>query len=148
MDQAQAPLRTARMIATALPAGVVLFWIVGWIITKGGAAGIIGEAFARDTILWIWSAVALLGFAGALFFRGRAVQVAEAAAGRPPSPATAGEVQATLIVAWALLEAPALLSGVFFLLFALTPILWAAVPVYLMGVAVTFPRAEWFPGAE
>ncbi len=48
----------------------------------------------------------------------------------------------------ALLEAPALLSGVFFLLFALMPILWAAVPVYLLGVAVTFPRAEWFPGAE
>ncbi len=148
MDPTQASLRTARMIAAALPIGVVLFWIVGWVVTKGGTLGVAPQALAGDLALWIWSAAALLGFAGALFFRGRAVQVAEAAAGRPPSPATAGEVQATLIVAWALLEAPALLSGVFFLLFALTPILWAAVPVYLMGVAITFPRAEWFPGAE
>ncbi len=148
MDQSQAALRTARLIAAALPTGVVLFWIVGWVVTKRGTLGVAPQALAHDPALWIWSAAALAGFVGALFFRGRAVQVAEAAAGRPPSPATALQVQGNLIIAWALLEAPALLSGVFFILLATTPILWGAVPVYLVGVAVTFPRTEWFPGAE
>ncbi len=148
MDRTQASLRTARMIAASLPTGVVLLWVVAWVVTKGGTAALAPQALAHETALWIWSAVALPGFAGALFFRGRAVQVAEAAAGQPPSPATAGEVQTNLIVAWALLEAPALLSGMFFLLLATTSVLSAAVPVYLVGVAVTFPRAEWFPGAS
>ncbi len=147
MDQARASLRTARVIAGALPTGVVLFWIVGWIVTKGGTVGVAPEALDHDPALWLWSAAALAGFAGALFFRGRALQVVEAAAGRPPSPATAAQVQGNLLVAWALLELPALLSGVFFLLLATSSILWGAVPVYLIGVAVTFPRPEWFPGA-
>ena len=91
--------------------------------------------------------MALGGFLAALVFRGRAV---DAAAGRRPPGGrsdvvgSAAQVQAQLIIAWALLEGPALLAGVLFMLLASQPLLSAAAVVYGIGVAMTFPRAEWF----
>jgi hypothetical protein len=41
-------------------------------------------------------------------------------------------------------EAPAILAGVFFFLSGAVRILFAAAPVFAVGMAVTFPRAEWF----
>ncbi len=147
MDQAKAALRMARIIAASLPTGVALFWAVAWVVTKSGSVGVAPQALGADPALWLWSAVALAGFAGALLFRGRASEIAERAASRPWSAQSAAQVQTNLLVAWALLEAPALLSGVFFLLLATPRLLWGAVPVYLLGVAVTFPRPEWFGAA-
>ena len=104
MDQAQTALRTARVIAAALPAGVTLFWIVGSVVTKEGSNGVAPGLLPGDVALWIWSATALLGFAGALFFRGRAVQVAESAPGQAPSAGMLAQVQRNLLIAWALLR--------------------------------------------
>lgn len=52
-------------------------------------------------------------------------------------------MQTNLVIAWILLEGPALLSVVFIFL-TMEQALWTAVPLYLAGVILTFPRAEWF----
>lgn len=142
----QPSLRTARIIAGALPGGVVLFWIVGWVITGGGQAGTVLEALSPEQAFWLWVVAALVGFSGALFFRNRALRVVEGFArdGEGPAIEMVGAVQTNLIIAWTLLEGPALLSGVFFVLLAMKQVLWIAVPLYLVGVILTFPRVEWF----
>lgn len=147
VDQPQEPgFETARIIAAALAGGVVLFWIVTWVLTGGGQEGIAPEVLSPQLALWILLGALALGFAAALVFRGRAVALAEGSGGVDPRSASgsAGPVQTNLIISWALLEAPALLSAVFFLLLAENLLLWVAVPVYALGVVLTFPRAEWF----
>lgn len=135
MNQATQPtLQSARIIALSLASGVFLFWGVGWVLTSGGQVGTAPDSLPAGLAFWIWAAIALPGFVMALVFRSRAQQ----------SSGGASEVQKNLIIAWALLEGPALASGVFFLLLAAQPILLAAVPTYLLGVVLTFPRAAWF----
>lgn len=148
MEQSQVALRTARMIAAAMPAGVVLFWAIGWFLTNGGETGLSPRAFSPGAALYIWAAAALAGVAGSLAFRGRALRAIEGDAARPPSPATLGQVQGSLVIAWALVEAPALLAGVFFLLVGTKPLLLGAAAVYLLGLVRTFPRAEWFGAGD
>ncbi|HEX7118411.1 MAG TPA: hypothetical protein VF212_06465 [Longimicrobiales bacterium] len=147
MQQSTQPhLRDARIVAGSLAAGVALFWIVGWLKTSGGEVGIAPDAVTAELAFWIWAGAAILGFAAALAFRGRALRIVERSTGEESGPPI-GElraVQTNLVISWALLEGPALLSAVFYLLTASERILWAAVPVYAIGVAVTFPRAEWF----
>jgi F0F1-type ATP synthase membrane subunit c/vacuolar-type H+-ATPase subunit K len=136
------------MLAAAMPVGVVLFWAVGWLLTNGGETGLSPRAFSPAAALYIWAAAALAGFAGALMFRGRALRALEGGAARPPSPTTLGQVQGNLLIAWALVEAPALLAGVFFLLAGAKPLLLGAAAVYLLGLVRTFPRAEWFGAGD
>lgn len=145
--QVQPGYRVARLIASALPGGVFVMWVVGWVITGGGETGVSPEAFPADVAFWVWAGLALACLAGALAFRGRALGIAERArreADGAYPPEALGEVQTNLVIAWALLEGPAILSGVLFVLLAEPRILWTAVPVYLLGIAATFPRAEWF----
>lgn len=139
-------LRVARIIAASLPAGVAAFWAVAWVLTNGGAAPYSPEAIDAALAFRIWAVVALAGFAGALYFRGRALAVVESV-GRDDRAALvghAGAVQSNLIIAWALLEAPALFAGVVFLLLGDRHVLLAALPLYLIGLGATYPRAEWF----
>jgi hypothetical protein len=110
---------------------VVAFWGVAWFITRGGAGGTAPDALAPATALAIWAVTALSGFVVALLLRRRAIE-------------TEGGVHANLVVAWALLEGPALLAGAFLLVLGDTRLLWAAAPVYLVGFVLTFPRAAWF----
>lgn len=158
MTESQAsPLLTARIIAFSLAIGVVIFWVVTWVVTEGGTEGIAAGALDPQLALWIWAAVAIPGFIGALVFRGKAVEASPAGGPGRRSPAGAaresghgaadsatGRVQQYLIIAWALLEGPALLSGIFFMLVASIQLLVAAVLLYLVGVLMTLPRAEWF----
>ena len=147
MERAQSPYAVSRVVAGALPAGVVALWVVGWILTGGGREGMSPEALPPTLALWGWAAVAMGGFAGALAFRGRALHEARALRGQAAEearPEVARRVLTSLIVAWALLEGPALLSGILFVLLGAAQILVLAVPFYLVGVALTFPRREWF----
>src|SRR5688500_3018336 len=102
MREAEASFKTARMIAIALATGVVMFWLVAWLLTDGGRTPISPDAFDASLGFWVWAA-ALAGLFGALSFRRKALQSVDA-------------VQPNLIIAWALLEGPALLAGVAFLL--------------------------------
>ncbi len=143
----QVSYRVARVIAAALPMGVLLFWAVSWFLTRGGRTAILPTApFPAGTAFWIWGATAVAGFAAALFLRGRVMQATEQATrmgGRLTSE-TIGQNQVQLMIAWALLELPALIAGVFFLLLATRDLLWSAALFYLLGVALTFPRPEWY----
>jgi hypothetical protein len=142
---------TARMIAMSMMMGVAMLWIVGWVVTQGGQSPRSPTtALTPRLATYIWAALAVGTFAIALMMRSRAVAIAEEArreGGVSGAAARAGEVQASLIAAWALIEAPALFAGVMFLLLGAPMLLMYAAPIYLLGVALTFPRAEWF-GAD
>ena|SRR5690606_14780751 len=145
---APANIVVGRILASALASGVLVFWVVGWVLTGGGAAGIAPEALPPRVALLVWAAVAVPSFGAALVFRGRALRVTERPAGGSGDDAAerAAHVQTNLVIAWALLESAALLAGTLFLLIGTRELLLAAVPVYLLGVAVTFPRADWYAG--
>jgi hypothetical protein len=139
-------LLMARILAASLAMGAVVFWIVGMVVTGGGGEGISPAIAPTGLALAILLVAFAVGTAGALVFRGRAAGIGENA-DRLDRAMTAQEmaaVQSNLVVSWALIEAPALFSGVFFLLLGEIVILGLAVPIYAAGVALTFPRAEWF----
>lgn len=137
-------LRAARLIASSLPLGALAFWAIAWVMTDGGARGRAEGAVDPVLAFWLWAGLALAGLAVALVLRGRAVTIAEesARAGEPGS--RAGAVQSVLIIAWALLEAQALLAGVLLLALGLEQLVLYAALVYGVGLALTFPRAEWW----
>lgn len=143
MDERQLALRNARVIALALPVGVVLFWAIAWFLTKYGQQGLSPGLLRADIATWVWAAAALAGFLGAYLFLGRALQGSDDTAAGPVA-GSASRVLTNLIVGWALLEAQALLAGVLFLLLATNGLLLAAACVYLLGMELTFPRAQWF----
>ena len=86
------------------------------------------------------------GFIGALVFRGRAASVAESAgrSGAALDMEGRSRVTTNVIVAAALLEAPALFAGVMQFVSGHVALIPYAALVYLVGVALTFPRAEWY----
>lgn len=127
----QGSFQVARVIAASLGFGVAAFWGVAWFITGSRGGGTAPNALTPEAALAIWAATALSGFVVAMLMRRRAIENRDG-------------VQANLVVAWALLEGPALLGGAFFLVLADARLLWAAAPVYLVGFVLTFPRAAWF----
>jgi hypothetical protein len=138
-------LRTARILALAMPLGVLSLWAVAWYLTSTGSAPLSPGSVDARTAAYAWTGLAVAGLAGALFFRNRAVGAIESA--RPEdrgTPAVLGQVNSFLIIAWALLEAPGLLAGIIYLLLGLDAVLLYALPIYLVGLALTFPRAEWY----
>lgn len=141
----QQTLRSARAIAGSLAAGVVLFWIVAWMSTRGVQPESVPESSLLEHASWLWLVVAFLGFSGALFFRNRALRVVEdfLRDGEGPTNEMVVAVQRNLSIAWMLLEGPALLSGVLYLI-AMIQVLSIAAPLYFIGFVLTFPRAEWF----
>lgn len=131
----QDPFQITRLIVLVLAGGVFMFWLVAWVLTDGGAAGLQPDVLAGSLALVVWAAVALPAFGGALYFgRRAAIEGAQA--------------QTFTIVAHALLEGPALLGGVFFLLLGTTPVVWVALPVYVLGLALTWPSPDWFTDAR
>ncbi len=152
-----------------LAGGVFVFWLIAWVLTGGGANGLRPDVLAGSLALVVWAAVALPALAGALYFRTRAAEPllpgsAEEGRGEGREAGRAGgsaedgaeeaggsasrSAQTHTIVAHALLEGPALLGGIFFLLLGTTPVVWVALPVYVLGLALTWPRAEWFTDAR
>lgn len=141
----------SRVIAGSLALGAAIFWIVGWLVTGGGREGLSPGVISSDVALWIVVGALAVGLAGALFFRGRALAPIEDAARshRALGKEEVGALSTNLMIAWTLIEAPALVSGMLFLLTGELQILAVAVPVWAAGIALTFPRAEWFgPGAR
>jgi hypothetical protein len=144
-----------RLIAGGLVAGVGVFWAVAWVMTDGGTVGMTPDALPGLTPLLVWAVVAVPGFGGALHFRNRAA----AAAARHPStptkgtprelappvtPGTPQAAQGNTIVAHAMLEGPALLGGVLFILSAAATLTWVVLPLYALGALLAWPRREWF----
>lgn len=156
-DRSSQPrLLVARIIAGSLFGGPVLLWIVGWWLlsaTRGGdplSAGGLGAV-----ALWIWAGVALPAFVAGFVFRHRALAVVEAEArsgGPVDDPRLAADalkrIQTSLLVAWALFEGPALLSGVLFLLDGDPVLVLGGAALLVLGFAATFPRRAWYEPFE
>lgn len=149
---AERRLQTARVLAVALAAGPVLLWIVAYVVVTARGGGLAASApLTTGAALSAWGVAAVLGFGGALLLRSRARARARAArrSGDPEEVARASDrVQALLLLAWALLEGPAVLAGAFYLMLGDAQLIVAAVPVLAFGVLLTFPRPEWFPEAR
>ncbi|HSJ27933.1 MAG TPA: hypothetical protein VLB67_06955 [Acidimicrobiia bacterium] len=141
-------LRTARIIAGSLAAGPVILWVVAWVVTGGGNRPVGGDPTLSPGLgFWIWAVVALVGYAAALVLRQKALDRVErrhrSEVGAGPDTGSS-DVHTYLLVAWALLEGPAILSGVLYLLIASNRLLLTAVPIHAIGVLMTFPRPEWY----
>jgi len=137
-------LQVARLIAASMLLGLILFWIIGFTMGRSSAAPTAQPGISEKLFLEVWAALAIAAFAGAVYFRGRAIAFADRALGVFTTSADIARVQTNLVVAWALLEGPALLSGVALYMFGYDRVVLAALPVYLVGFALTFPRAGWF----
>ena len=142
-------LLTARILAVALAAGPVLMWIISWFVLRASGGGLASDApLTPGAAMSAWGIAAVLGFGVALLLRSRAQEAAREALGasgvEEAAPAQ-DRVQVLLVLAWALLEAPAVLAGAFYLMLGDTDLIVAAAPVLAFGVLLTFPRPEWFP---
>lgn len=138
--------RQARVVVGALMTGVVLFYavILGYVAFFGvePTAPGISPALA----LTIWAVVAVGTFPMALLFRNRAAALSDELrrSDRAPEPTELGNVNSNAIVAAALLEGPALLAGAMTFMTGDTRLLVYGGLVFLIGMVVAFPRAEWY----
>ena len=139
---------TARLIALSMVMGVAMMWLVAWFVTQGDTGPRdSGVGISPRLGFLIWAALAVGTFGAMMMFRGRAlamVDEARRAGGAAEVAARGGPIQTLLIICFALIEAPALFAGVMLILTGSTTLLLYAAPIYLLGVALTFPRAEWF----
>lgn len=152
-EDRQSYFRTARIIASALTAGPALFWVVAWLMVEQFGQGILppGSLLTPGLAAWIWLGIALPAFVVGVIIRQQVVDLVENSRGVGDSKAAVevlGELQAKLLVAWALFEGTALLSGVFFLLFAVADFVWGGVVVLGIGMFMSFPRREWYDPFE
>lgn len=147
MDQStDAAISAIRIVAAAMPFGALCLWGVALIVTQGGKEGLASEAMPASLALVVWAVVALAGFGGSLFFKARALAMIGRARREEGGTDATARPLGLLIVSAALLEAPALLAGVLFLLVAEKELLWLAAGVYAVGLVMTFPRREWLAG--
>ena len=137
-------LKTDRTIALAMPFGVLSFWVVSLALRSAQEPGpILG--LDPGVVVNLVLGLMLAALVTALMLRVRAVAEGEVVRREGAhEPARLAGLRSKLIVSWALLEAPALLAGVVHFLSGVEPVLWWVGPVYLIGVALTFPRAEWY----
>lgn len=141
----QASVTVARLIAFSILASTLVFWAIVWFISEGGAKTGTTATVSQNAVLGIWGVLALAGFAGALFMQRQAVSIGDEARSRGETPASkAGIIQARLIVAWALLEGVAVLAGIALWLWGYRMPILVCIPVLFIGMALSFPRPEWF----
>lgn len=138
-DQA---LRVSRILGISLLFGVLLFAGVVYVLTGSGSVVDGGEGDWRFLIKAWYGVAAVLVVGWYLLWR-KATCHTESPVSRP---ATGGpeRVIRLLIIAWAMLEGAALLGVTVALLTGQRSMLVAAVVLMLVGMGVSFPRAEWF----
>jgi hypothetical protein len=95
----------------------------------------------------LWGLAAVIGFGGSLLLLRRAEAAARRASEERAVRRATERIQAFLLVAWALLEGPAVLAGAFYLILGDSTLVAAAASVLAFGLALTFPRRAWFPTA-
>ncbi|HUP89164.1 MAG TPA: hypothetical protein VM100_07440 [Longimicrobiales bacterium] len=130
--QPQNPFMTARILATAMITGVVMFGVVGFIVDRPAPTHL---AVSDTTAVIAYAVIALGALTAAFLIQRSAVEQTTQAA-----------VMQRLVIAWALLEFPALLAVVCSLVYGVRTILPGAALIYFAGMFKTFPRAEWFSG--
>lgn len=141
--------RQAVIIFFALTAGVgtlagIALVLSGSEVLPMGTEGLPG----RRLLLWIWLAVAVsAGLTAISFWRARVDRVlsTEPSDDAPGGPAgRARRLLVALIACWALVEAPALLAIVLFLLTGDWLLFGLGVGFAVVGFGVTAPKTKWF----
>jgi hypothetical protein len=143
----QPPQRMSLLIWASLLSGVLFFVAFAWFVTDGGASAEPESLLGSVQLdLAVWGMLAVGGFFGSLHFRRQGVEAVEAARreGATYDDLPLGTLQTQLIVAWALLEGPALFGGVIFMVTGNTTLLAAALGVFLAGMIAAAPRRDWF----
>jgi len=135
--------RTTVVVHIALALGPTLFGAVVWWLSRQGAvpAMALPEATA---LVYAWLAAMTGATLGAVRMWSARVEPLEAelALGRTATPPES--VLALLLPVWAVIEAPALLGIILFMLTG-APLLLVAALLYLWtGFWLTRPRPEWF----
>lgn len=140
------PLLTARIIYGSLIAGVVMFTVVAGVMTGWGADPMFAEQPALGLFSAVWVALALGSIPLVLLFRGRAERAAGIdqpyqEAGSTPDP---GAVQTPLVVAWAVVEGPALFGVIAFMMYGSAELLLGTLAAAAIGWGLGFPRRAYF----
>lgn len=140
-----AGLRSARIIAAAMIAGVTLFALVAWFLVQTG--GPMSDPAATGILGSIWPLVAVAAAAAAMvIWRTRIAPLI----GRVPDRAEPGAarhdaaLQVSLVIHWALMEGPAVFGIAVYLLTGSLVAYAGGLLLVWLGVGLTFPRPHWF----
>ena len=126
------PLLNARIVAAGMMTGVVVLWLsVGFVLKRPTTALPVSETVAAVG----YAVIALAAMTAAFVIQRNAVDQTSQAA-----------VYQRLVIAWTLLEVPAIFAGVCSLVFGARTLLAGAALIYFAGMFKTFPRADWFAG--
>ncbi|MDX1622681.1 MAG: hypothetical protein R3199_01715 [Gemmatimonadota bacterium] len=138
----------ARIVALALAAGALVTAGVAVALVDGGPIADLGPGTDRLLLLG-WAGVTL-GCAAAwyaLWRRAKDLGTSTAGLrrvhgdGEAPGP---GRAFGSLVAAWAVLEASAVLGAVVYMMTARGAALAGGLLVMALGMALSFPRSEWF----
>lgn len=130
--------RTAWIILGSMVAGVAALAVVAGVVRR--------EAASPLPWLAIWVLIGPLSVVLAKVLLSRQIERAPRAGadGGTTGPAPPAAVLTAHVVAWALIEGPALLGGVAYLLGAPATVLVAALVTAAIGFAITAPKREAF----
>lgn len=140
-------LRSAQIIAGLLFLAPVVFWIVGWWILRQGNGAPTGASLAPDDAIVLLIGIALATLSASVLFRRSAipsVDTDERIGRRSEAPRALADLHRNLTFAWVSVEAPALLSGLFFVRHGTTDFVLVGAVVLVIGAYLTFPRRAWY----
>ena len=138
-------IKTARIVCGALVAGVLLYAGVAWYVRWTGAVASV-EPDTANLLGQVFVAVMLIGVLGWMVIWSRARVPTPSTVARPEVELSRGPggVVSRLIAAYAFLEAVGLVGVTVFLLTGRIGVLATALAVVALGVALSYPREEWF----
>lgn len=138
-------IKTARIVCGALAAGVLLYAGVAWYLRWTGAVATV-EPDTANLLGQVFVAVMLIGVLGWMVIWSRARVPTPSTVARPEVELSRGPggVVSRLIAAYAFLEAVGLVGATVYLLTGRVGVLATALAVVALGVALSYPREEWF----
>ncbi len=129
----------------AMFGGLVLFWVVVVLLLRSGVVVVPAAGLASPAVaLLIGAVLGLIACVGAVVARAKVLRAAEGARREGWPPEASGRILTLLVIGWAMVEGPGLFSAALLLVLGDIRILWAAVPLCVVGMVLTAPRAEWF----
>lgn len=145
MDGGRA-LHVARVVAGALTGGVLIYAGVAWYLVRSGAMAPLGHGPA-ELVKQVWIVIMFACVIGWMVLWGRARHAAASAAAHvevvEETEGPEGLLR-ILIGGYALLEAVGLLGVTTYLLTGSLSALIPALAIVLLGIGLSYPRAEWF----
>lgn len=149
-DPAAAEHRTALLVFLFIAAGLAALALFAAVLSGTGTLPLrTGSPIDAGLVLWIWIALAVsAGLTVVSLWRARVDPLLASQAMDDAAPAGreghARRLLTALVSCWALLEAPALLAVVLFILGGDRLLFGLGVAFALVGLGATAPRRQWF----